>query len=314
MVPKDRADWKPRLPPCGRCKKTDHPEEACISKHDVDNNRLAPLPDAVYAAHKTLYFKLKESAKAAIDNDATDSSRTSDEASFNSSEGAFDDIDCVCALSDLFPATRTDVPHPRLVGVEPNPGPPPRQIPSRRALPTVCRPRITPKWDMLALVLLKQPPSTFLTLLGVLLILLSVYKFIPKSSSTTTPDFPTKASRAIRLVSLLSAFMYCCFCGHVPVRSVLFSLPVDPTIFPEPPHAHSHPFPTLFNISDSSIPSPPLVGIEPNPGPTTIKLTPQSRRPSQPPPLLRAIRLFLDRTCRRPRPYRYRTATLTLDR
>jgi hypothetical protein len=120
---------------CGRCKKTDHPEEACISKHDINNNRLTPLPDDVYGRRKAAYFKLKEQSKAAIEHDA--SPRTSDDDAHPALIDDYeydDECDCVdifdvrCIEDAIFDvccivdAPTTNVPAAPLVGVEPNPG------------------------------------------------------------------------------------------------------------------------------------------------------------------------------------------------
>ena len=110
----------PRRAPCGRCRKTDHPEHACISKHDVDGKRLEPLPAEQYQQNKTRYFKLKEQIKAGVDceelspvtsdvdeqdgfddfddYDGADGGDCNDADCVCVDDGDFDDVDCVCAL------------------------------------------------------------------------------------------------------------------------------------------------------------------------------------------------------------------------
>jgi hypothetical protein len=102
-------------------------------EHDVNNLRLVPLSDDVYAKHKIAYFKLKEAAKAAIIIES--SSATSDEEPDNYEHDDFHECDCVCNVDDCFEASAdserpitemtpaTNAPAARLVGVETNPGP-----------------------------------------------------------------------------------------------------------------------------------------------------------------------------------------------
>ena len=82
-----------RYPPCRRCRKTDHPDDACISKHDIDGKRLEPLEGPIYMRHKEKFFKIKDQAKAGV---LDDSSATSASPDVTSNESEDDDCDCVC--------------------------------------------------------------------------------------------------------------------------------------------------------------------------------------------------------------------------
>jgi hypothetical protein len=149
---------RPQHPPCRRCRKLDHTEDACISKHDVEGKRLEPLDAGIYQQHKLLYFRRKDAAKAAIDDN---SSITSDSSllavdSDSALDGNESDVDCVCTLStdcSTLRSKRDDAaptfcvpPAPRLVGIEPNPGP--SLIKRKRPQPSAvfisnCHPTLT---------------------------------------------------------------------------------------------------------------------------------------------------------------------------
>jgi hypothetical protein len=171
-------------PPCSRCKKSDHPEEACISKHDVDNVRLAPLPDDVYGRHKAAYFKLKELAKAAVVDEP--SPRTSDEETFDEYEYE-EECDCVCVTDTLenailpiqSPAANCGcltcthvaayVPSAPLVGVEPNPGPIARRERNKLAAAKLLQlGRVQPKFEMTAPASISHPFAAFPSFLVIL--------------------------------------------------------------------------------------------------------------------------------------------------
>jgi hypothetical protein len=144
VPPRQHNGTRPRYPPCRRCRKNDHPFDACISKHDVDNVRLEPLPSDIYGQHKERYNQLKEQLKAAVlssetSNDSDGSDRREQEEE--------DDFDCDCVCSSYSNDVWEDVPPPSLLvdgDVESNPGP---LASAKYCLvgrwPTVARPTLT---------------------------------------------------------------------------------------------------------------------------------------------------------------------------
>jgi hypothetical protein len=259
-----------RYSPCGRCGKSDHPVEACISKHDANNLRLAPLSDEVYGKHKAAYYKLKEQAKAAVDAEA--SPQTSDsEADVYEDEASFD-CDCVCELDTsefLFNANLspfTDVaPAPRLVGVEPNPGPL-----SKKSLRCIAKHRhsvhnkVSMKCELLAFVLFNNA-------------------FVNGLSTTTVPSALAHSTFTTAALGVSSVTLVLLFFGCTWLLATRYT---TANIDNAPPSPQTMPTSFRFNISPDVacfwvfpvtlcfVLAARLVGIEPNPGPSDDSSSP----------------------------------------
>jgi hypothetical protein len=270
--------------PCERCKRTDgHDKNACISKHDLEGNKLQPLEPDVYAKNKERYFILKEQIKAGVLDDDSDTSdeelRRQDWFEDNVYEDDDEDVDCVCddfdfsCDSDIGDIIVDSVPAPSLLDsgdVESNPGPlsrkAVRQFAEQKRIYSL---RQHSNFEMLAWLLLQkvvfahtaehhdsqEPLFSAAVVLSMTITAVVVMIFARRPSPINEECIISSTSVSTPIYVTLTFFVFVATVSY----SILLQLQPDPGV-------------SCFwalHITLCFVLAARLVGIEPNPGPDT---------------------------------------------